>query len=62
MDDCTFCRIARGDAPAHVVHADEACRGLLTRARSGGPCADIITREHALYFEDLSPEAASRVP
>jgi histidine triad (HIT) family protein len=61
MGDCIFCRIARGDAPAHVVHADEHVVAFLDNGPIRPGHTQIITREHAPYFEDLSPEAASRI-
>jgi histidine triad (HIT) family protein len=61
MDDCIFCRIAQGDAPAHVVHEDEHVVAFLDNGPIRPGHTQIITREHVPYFEDLSPDAASHI-
>jgi histidine triad (HIT) family protein len=61
MEDCIFCRIARGDAHAHVVHEDDKVVAFLDNGPIRPGHTQIITREHVSYFEDLSPEAAAHI-
>jgi histidine triad (HIT) family protein len=61
MDECVFCRIARGEAPAHVVHEDELVVAFLDNGPIRPGHTQIITREHVPHFDDLSPETAARM-
>jgi histidine triad (HIT) family protein len=55
--ECIFCRIARGELEAHVVHADDAHLVFLDhRPLFAGHCL-IIPRAHVETLLDL-PEAA----
>jgi len=53
---CVFCRIARGELPAHVVHADETCLAFLdTRPLFPGHVL-VIPRAHHQTLPELPPE------
>lgn len=55
-DDCPFCAIARGDAPASVVHEDGESLAFLDVRPANPGHALVIPREHAAGLADL-PEA-----
>ncbi len=59
--DCLFCRIARGDLPAHKVHEDDHILAFLDLhpIRSGHTL--VIPKDHHVWFEDLPQDLATRV-
>jgi histidine triad (HIT) family protein len=61
MDDCIFCRIARGEHPEHVIHEDDLVVAFpdIRPLRPGH--VQVISREHAPYFEDMTGATAARV-
>lgn len=60
-DDCLFCRIARGELPAHRVHEDDQILAFLDlHPIRPGHCL-IIPRQHYPWFEDLPEELATRI-
>ena len=59
--DCVFCRIARGDTPAHIVHQDEMTVAFLDSHPIRPGHIQIIPREHHAYFVDLPAEIAARI-
>lgn len=61
MDDCIFCRIAQGKHPEHVILEDDLVMAFpdLRPLRPGH--VQIISREHAPYFEDMAPATAARM-
>ncbi|SAI37658.1 histidine triad protein [Bordetella ansorpii] len=59
-DDCLFCRIARRDIPAHVVHEDDALLAFLDIHPVRPGHVLIIPKAHHPYFEDLPPEIAAQ--
>jgi len=54
--DCLFCRIAAGDIPADIVHADER----MIAFRDINPQAPmhvlVVPRRHIATLDDLSPD------
>ena len=54
--DCLFCRIAAGDAPAHVVLDDEINLAFLDVRPLFYGHTLLITREHHETLADLPPE------
>lgn len=56
MADCLFCRIAAGDIPADIVHADER----MIAFRDINPQAPmhvlVVPRRHIATLDDLSPD------
>jgi len=58
--DCLFCRIARHDIPAHVVHEDDTLLAFLDIHPVRPAHVLIIPHEHYPYFEDMPPETAAR--
>jgi histidine triad (HIT) family protein len=58
-DDCPFCRIAAGLAPAHVVAEDEHCFAVLdTRPAARGHTL-VIPRAHVTDLWSADPETAA---
>lgn len=56
---CPFCRIARGEEPAHVVFADEPTLAFLDRRPLfPGHCL-LVPRRHVPDLEALPPEIAA---
>lgn len=60
-DDCLFCRIARGDLPAHVLYQDDAIMAFLDLHPIREGHALVIPRAHHVWFEDLPVELATRI-
>jgi histidine triad (HIT) family protein len=61
VDSCIFCRIARGEVRAHVIHEDELVMAFLDNGPIRPGHTQIISREHVAYFEDLPAETAARI-
>lgn len=59
-DDCLFCRIARREIPAHVVHEDDELFAFLDIHPVRPGHVLIIPREHYAYFEDMPAGVAAR--
>jgi len=59
-DDCLFCRIARHEIPAHVVHEDDELLAFLDLHPVRPGHVLIIPRAHHDYFEDLPADLAAR--
>jgi histidine triad (HIT) family protein len=54
--DCVFCRIARGEAPAHVVAESPLSLALLdVQPLAEGHCL-VIPRRHEVWWHDLTAE------
>jgi histidine triad (HIT) family protein len=51
--NCIFCRIAGGEAPAHIVHADERIVAFLDINPIRPGHIQIVPRVHVPYFDDL---------
>jgi len=56
---CVFCRIARGEAPAHRVYEDERVLAFLDIRPSAPGHTLIIPKVHEAFVENLSEEDAS---
>ena len=56
---CVFCRIARGDAPAHMVYDDGKALAFLDIHPSAPGHTIIIPKAHVARVEDLSQEDAA---
>lgn len=59
--DCLFCRIASGETPAHIVHADERIVAFLDIHPIRTGHIQIIPRAHHAYFDDLPPDLATAI-
>ncbi|WP_043648402.1 HIT family protein [Nocardia thailandica] len=61
MNDCVFCRIVAGEAPATKVYEDDAvCAFLDIRPITRGHTL-IVPRIHAGELDDLDPELGARI-
>jgi len=57
---CLFCRIARGEIPAHVIHEDTRTLAFLDLHPIRQGHALVIPKAHHVWFEDLpDPDAAA---
>jgi histidine triad (HIT) family protein len=54
--ECTFCRIARGELAAHVVHADEAHLAFLDHRPLFAGHVLVVPRTHVETLLDLPAE------
>lgn len=60
-DDCVFCLIARGEAPALIVDENELAYALLDiQPLSEGHCL-VVPRRHVPWWDDLSEDEADAV-
>ncbi|WP_134727257.1 HIT family protein [Paracoccus luteus] len=59
--DCLFCRIARGDLPAHVVHEDDEVVAFLDLHPIRPGHTLVIPKAHHVWFEDIPAPLAARV-
>jgi histidine triad (HIT) family protein len=59
--DCLFCRIARGDLPARVVHASEHVIAFLDIRPIRRGHVLVVPRSHFPFYDDLPSEVAHDV-
>ena len=59
--DCLFCRIARGDLPAHKVHEDDHILAFLDLHPIRPGHVLVIPKAHHVWFEDLPEDLATRI-
>lgn len=60
-ENCLFCRIARGEIPAHRVHEDEHLLAFLDLHPIRRGHTLIIPKAHHVWFEDLPDDVAARI-
>ncbi|OZI15860.1 HIT family protein [Bordetella genomosp. 7] len=60
-ENCLFCRIARQQIPAHVVHQDDDILAFLDIQPVRRGHVLIIPRQHYAYFEDMPDALAGRI-
>jgi len=54
--ECTFCRIARGELAAHMIHADDDVLAFLDHRPLFAGHTLVVPRRHTETFLDLAPE------
>jgi histidine triad (HIT) family protein len=59
--NCPFCRIASGEADAHVVAADEYCLAVLDASPAARGHTLVIPRAHVTDLWSADPEIAAAV-
>jgi histidine triad (HIT) family protein len=59
--ECLFCRIARGDLPAHKVHEDDHILAFLDLHPIRPGHTLVIPKDHHVWFEDLPEDLAARI-
>ena len=59
--ECLFCRIARGDVPAHVVHESENVIAFLDIRPIRRGHVLVVPRVHFPFFDDVRPEVANEM-
>lgn len=60
-ETCLFCRIARGELPAHRIHEDDQILAFLDLHPIRPGHALVIPRAHHVWFEDLPEPLATRI-
>ena len=61
LDDCIFCQIAKGNAPAYKIHEDELTYTFLDIFPATAGHLLIITKEHFSDIFEAKPEALAQV-
>jgi histidine triad (HIT) family protein len=61
LDDCIFCQIVKGNAPAYKVHEDELTYTFLDIFPATAGHLLIITKEHFSDIFEATPEALAQV-
>jgi len=61
MNECLFCQIASGGERAAIIYEDDRILGLMDICPIRPGHAQIIPREHFVYFEDLPDAIACRI-
>jgi histidine triad (HIT) family protein len=61
MNECEFCRIARGEIQSELFYEDPVVIGLMDICPIRPGHAQLIPREHYEYFEDLPDAIACRI-
>jgi histidine triad (HIT) family protein len=60
-DNCLFCRIARHEIPAHVIHEDERLLAFLDIQPVRPGHTLIIPKQHYPYYEDMPADLAGNI-
>ena len=61
MDDCIFCRIVSGAAPAHFVYKDDLVVAFLSFEQPNPYKVLVIPRSHLETIYDLNDEMAAAI-
>jgi len=61
MENCVFCRIVKGVAPASVVYSNEKVMALMDIQPVNQGHVLIIPKTHATYLSDLGEEIGSHM-
>jgi histidine triad (HIT) family protein len=59
--DCVFCRIARREIAAHIVHEDDRLIAFLDRGPIRPGHTQIVPRDHFPYFDDAPAEIVGAI-
>ena len=60
-DDCIFCRIVRGEAPAHKIHEDEQTLTLMDAFPASEGHVLVITKAHHENIHEIPAETLAAV-
>jgi histidine triad (HIT) family protein len=61
MNDCIFCKITKGDAPAEIIYSDRKVMAFLDIRPVNPGHTLVIPIVHAAGLSDLEPEVGSRI-
>ena len=61
MNDCIFCRIVAGEAPASVVHRDERCLAFMDIRPVNPGHLLVVPLRHAPHLADTDGETAAHL-
>jgi histidine triad (HIT) family protein len=59
--DCVFCRIARREIAAHIVHEDDRLIAFLDRGPIRPGHTQIVPRDHFPYFDEAPSEVVCAI-
>lgn len=59
MEECVFCEIVAGRAPASVVYRDDACIAFMDITPINAGHLLIVPIKHATYLADLDPQTGA---
>lgn len=60
-DNCLFCRIARHEIPAHIIHEDDRLMAFLDIQPVRPGHTLIIPKQHYPYYEDMPADLAGHI-
>jgi histidine triad (HIT) family protein len=60
-DDCIFCKIVRGEAPAHRIHEDELTVTLMDAFPASEGHVLVITKQHHENIHEIPAETLAAV-
>ncbi|CAB3829145.1 MULTISPECIES: HIT family protein [Achromobacter] len=60
-DNCLFCRIARHEIPAHIIHEDDRLMAFLDIQPVRAGHTLIIPKQHYPYYEDMPADLAGHI-
>ena len=61
VTDCVFCRIARREIAAHIVHEDDRLIAFLDRGPIRPGHTQIVPRDHFPYFDEAPSEVVCAI-
>lgn len=61
MNDCIFCKIAKGEIPSATVYEDDDFRVIMDISPASEGHMIILPKEHAANVYELSDEIASKI-
>ena len=61
MNDCIFCKIAKGEIPSATVYEDDDFRVIMDISPASEGHMIILPKEHAANVYELSDETASKI-
>ena len=61
MNDCIFCKIAKGEIPSATVYEDDDFRVIMDISPASEGHMIILPKEHAAHVYELSDEIASKI-
>lgn len=60
-DNCIFCKIARKEAPAFIVHEDDKCIAFLDLRQVRPGHTMVIPKKHINHFIDIEDDLAAHI-
>lgn len=61
MEDCIFCKIAKGEADAHKIYEDDSAVAFLEMRPTSRGHTLVIPKNHVVEFQDMSEDLYDHV-